>query len=222
MALTTAEDYLLVTEHIGQKPVLRTRFTTQAYFVFGAVLDLLQQGGLRIVDGRLALAESEILTTQPQFLKPLCDRLLTDLPKAETAEDSLKLVTSWTIANALYDGIMAKLQKQGDVTPQVFQNNLKPHVIAVPQPASRQRVLDELIATIRERQDNPGLVNLWLILAQQDALHWLISDRELPSLEAVFADRLATNSGLKATQQLAATVGAVIQAKKFWMDSWLS
>ncbi|WP_261809873.1 hypothetical protein [Levilactobacillus humaensis] len=222
MALITAEDYLLVTEHIGQKPVLRTRFTTQAYFVFGAVLDLIRQGGLQIADGRLALGKATVLTTQPEFLKSLCDRLLTDLPKAETPEDSLKLVTSWTIANDLYDGIMAQLQKQGDVTPQVFQNNLKPHVIAVPQPASRQRVRDELVATIRERRDNSGLVDLWLILAQQDALRWLISDHDLPDLKAAFADRLAASPALRTTQQLAATVGEVIQAKKFWMDSWLS
>ncbi|WP_125547482.1 hypothetical protein [Levilactobacillus lindianensis] len=222
MALTTAEAYLLVTEHIGQKPVLRTRFTTQAYFVFGAVLDLLQRGGLQIAGGRLALGDPTVLTTQPEFLKPLCDRLQADLPEAKTPEESLKFVTSWTIANALYEGVMAQLKKQRDVTPQVFQNNLKPHVIAVPQPASRQRVRDELVATIRERRDNPGLVDLWLILAQQDALRWVISDHDLPGLEATFADRLAASSDLRAIQQLAVTVGGVIQAKKFWMDSWLS
>lgn len=222
MALTTTEDYLLVTEHIGQKPVLRTRFTTQAYFVFSAVLDLIRQGGLRIVDGRLALADSKVLTAQPKFLTPLCDRLVTDLPKAETPEDSLRLVTSWTIANVLYDGIMGRLQDQGDVTPQIFQNNLKPHVIAVPQPASRKRVLGELVATIQDRRDDSGVVDLWLILAQQDALRWLSNSRDLPDLTTAVADRLAASVDLRATQQLATTVGEVIQAKKFWMDSWLS
>lgn len=50
MELTTAKKYLLLTERIRKKPMLRTRFTAQAYFVLAALFDLVDQGVLEIGD----------------------------------------------------------------------------------------------------------------------------------------------------------------------------
>jgi hypothetical protein len=62
MDLPIAQDYLLLTEKITTRPMLRTRFTTQAYLVLATFLDLRAQHLLTVTEQRLAVPNSDRLT----------------------------------------------------------------------------------------------------------------------------------------------------------------
>lgn len=67
MELTTAKNYLLLTERIAKKPMLRTRFTSQSYFVLAALLDLADQDILTI-DDNLDVKDGEKFAQLPSYL----------------------------------------------------------------------------------------------------------------------------------------------------------
>ncbi|WP_407888045.1 hypothetical protein [Levilactobacillus sp. N40-8-2] len=223
MSLTTAKNYLLVTERIGKKPMLRTRFTTQAYLVLATLMDLRDQGVLTVTAGEMKLADQAQLTTLPQYLDELKIRLQNDLQQDARLKSVLKLVTSWNIVNEIYDGIGEELERDGLVKKVIFQNNLKPHTIYAPTASSRVRVIDDLSKNIDGHKLTATDVNLWLLLRQQKALPYLFSDDvRLAKLTAEFNRQTATDEGAATTQILTATAGEIIQMKKFEMDGWLS
>lgn len=222
MSLTTAKNYLLLTERINEKPVLRTRFTTQAYLVLATLLDLIDQHVLTAADGQMWVADAAKFDALPQYLNELKVRLQTDLRQDTRVKTLLKVVTSWNIVNAIYDGIGAELETAGLVERVIFQNNLKPHVIYEPQDASRQRVRTNLAQRITAGTVTPTDSNLWLILRQQNALKYLFSDQQLSTLTTAFAQQAQHSPAVTTTQDLVVTAGEIIQMKKFEMDGWLS
>ena len=222
MSLTTAKDYLLLTERIDAKPVLRTRFTTQAYLVLATVLDLIDQHVLAVAEGQLRIADTVKFDALPQYLNELKVRLQTDLRQDTRVKTSLKVVTSWNIVNDIYDGIGAELEAANLVKRVIFQNNLKPHVIYEPQDASRQQVRTNLAQRVTAGTLTPTDVNLWLILRQQDALKYLFADPELAALTTAFDRQTRQSPAATTAQSLVTTAGEIIQMKKFEMDGWLS
>ncbi|WP_367296145.1 hypothetical protein [Levilactobacillus yonginensis] len=222
MTLTTAEKFFLLTERIGKKPVLRTRFTTQAYFVLAMVLDLVAQGVLAISHERLVVADTKKLVAQPTYVTILRERLQANASQDESLEADLKFVTSWNVANALYDGIGSDLLKQGLTEEKLFQNNLIPKLIYLPLDASRAQVLADFKADIFSGAPTVTTRNLYGLLEQQDALKYLVSAPELATLTAAFERAVATDSRYQETQRLTAMAGHIIQMKKFEMDGWLS
>ncbi|MFD1549483.1 hypothetical protein [Levilactobacillus fuyuanensis] len=223
MSLTTAKNYLLLTERIGKKPMLRTRFTTQAYLILATLLDLRDQGVLTVTAGEMKIADQAKLAALPQYLDELKIRLQNDLQQDAQLKSALKLVTSWNIVNEIYDGIGAELERDGQVERVIFQNNLKPHVIYEPTDASRAHVADNLAGNIDRQQLTAADMNLWLLLRQQKALPYLFSDEaRLAKLTAEFDRQTATDVEAATTQTLTETAGEIIQMKKFEMDGWLS
>lgn len=218
MALTTAKNYLLLTERIDKRPMLRTRFTTQAYLVLAAVLDLVDQGILAVDGDQMAIADATRFDQLPQYLNAFKIRLRSDLAQDAHLKTALKLVTSWDIVNALYDGLGAETLAEQTTERVIFQNNLKPHVIYEPTAASRQRVRDALLQQLLATQPAGAAWNLYVILAQEQALTWLFSADQLAQLRAA----VATHPGSATASTLAAQAGDIIQAKKFEMDGWLS
>lgn len=222
MSLTTAKNYLLLTERINEKPVLRTRFTTQAYLVLATLLDLIDQHVLTAADGQMWVADAVKFDALPQYLNELKVRLQTDLRQDTRVKTLLKVVTSWNIVNAIYDGIGAELEAASLVERVIFQNNLKPHVIYEPQDASRQRVRTNLAQRVTAGTVTPTDSNLWLILRQQNALKYLFSGQQLSTLTTAFAQQAQHSPAVTTTQDLVVTAGEIIQMKKFEMDGWLS
>lgn len=222
MTLTTAKDYLLITERIAQKPVLRTRFTTQAYLVLATLLDLRDQGVLAVDAGRITIANETQFNALPQYLDELKIRLQTDLRQDNRIETVLKVVTSWNIVNEIYEGIGVELERAGQVERVIFQNNLKPHTIFEPRETSRQAVKQQLEQQLETGQLTPANANLWLLLRQQDALPYLFADPQLAALTTAFTQQSAHNSRTATAQALVQAAGEIIQMKKFEMDGWLS
>lgn len=222
MALTTAKNFLLVTEHIGQKPTLRTRFTTQAYFVLATLLDLLDQEILQVNGDRLIVADEAHLDQQPAYLNSLRIRLTSDLAQDDRLKTALKLVTSWDIVNAIYDGIGAETLAEQTTERVLFQNNLKPHVIYEPTVTSKQEVLTTLKNQIQAGKLTRAGSNLFLILSQQDALKWLFDEAEGATLSEQFATATAADNYVQTAQRVTAAAAEIIQMKKFEMDGWLS
>lgn len=194
MALTTAKNFLLVTEHIGQKPTLRTRFTTQAYLVLATLLDLLDQEILQVEGDRLIVVDEAHLDQQPAYLNSFRIRLTSDLAQDDRLKTALKLVTSWDIVNAIYDGIGAETLAEQTTERVLFQNNLKPHVIYEPTATSKQEVLTTLKDQIQAGKLTRAGSNLFLILSQQDALKWLFDEAESATLSEQFAAATAGDS----------------------------
>jgi len=221
MTLTTAKDYLLITERIAQKPMLRTRFTTQAYLVLATLLDLRDQDVLAVDAGRIAIADEIRFNALPQYLDELKIRLQTDLRQDDRIETVLKVVTSWNIVNEIYDGVGVELEHAGQVERVIFQNNLKPHTIYEPRETSRQAVKQQLEQQLENGQLTPANANLWLLLRQQAALPYLFTDQRLATLTAAFTQQTA-DLHTATTQALVQAAGEIIQMKKFEMDSWLS
>ncbi|WP_125763626.1 hypothetical protein [Levilactobacillus mulengensis] len=222
MALTTAKNFLLVTEHIGQKPTLRTRFTTQAYFVLATLLDLLDQEILQVEGDRLIVADEAHLDQQPAYLNSFRIRLTSDIAQDDRLKTVLKLVTSWDIVNAIYDGIGAETLAEQTTERVLFQNNLKPHVIYEPTATSKQAVLTTLKDQIQAGKLTRAGSNLFLILTQQDALKWLLDEAEVTALSEQFAAATAGDSYVQTVKQVTAVAAEIIQMKKFEMDGWLS
>lgn len=222
MALTTAKNFLLVTEHIGQKPTLRTRFTTQAYFVLATLLDLLDQEILQVEGDRLIVTDEAHLDQQPAYLNSLRIRLTSDLAQDDRLKTALKLVTSWDIVNAIYDGIGAETLAEQTTERVLFQNNLKPHVIYEPTATSKQEVLTTLKDQIQAGKLTRAGSNLFLILVQQDALKWLFDEAEGATLSEQFATATTGDSYVQTVKQVTTAAAEIIQMKKFEMDGWLS
>jgi len=222
LALTTAKNFLLVTEHIGQKPTLRTRFTTQAYFVLATLLDLLDQEILQVTGDRLSVADEAHLDQQPAYLNSFRIRLTSDIAQDDRLKTVLKLVTSWDIVNAIYDGIGAETLAEQTTERVLFQNNLKPHVIYEPTATSKQEVLTTLKDQIQAGKLTRAGSNLFLILSQQDALKWLFDEAESATLAEQFTAATAGDSYVQTAKQVTAAAAEIIQMKKFEMDGWLS
>jgi len=222
LALTTAKNFLLVTEHIGQKPTLRTRFTTQANFVLATLLDLLDQEILQVAGDRLLVADEARLDQQPAYLNSFRIRLTSDIAQDDRLKTVLKLVTSWDIVNAIYDGIGAETLAEQTTERVLFQNNLKPHVIYEPTATSKQEVLTTLKEQIQAGNLTRAGSNLFLILSQQDALKWLFDEDELATLSEQFVAATAGDSYVQTVKQVTAAAAEIIQMKKFEMDGWLS
>ncbi|WP_204121198.1 MULTISPECIES: hypothetical protein [Levilactobacillus] len=222
MALTTAKNFLLVTEHIGQKPTLRTRFTTQAYLVLATLLDLLDQEILQVEGDRLIVVDEAHLDQQPAYLNSFRIRLTSDLAQDDRLKTALKLVTSWDIVNAIYDGIGAETLAEQTTERVLFQNNLKPHVIYEPTATSKQEVLTTLKDQIQAGKLTRAGSNLFLILSQQDALKWLFDEAESATLSEQFAAATAGDSYVQTVKQVTVAAAEIIQMKKFEMDGWLS
>jgi len=222
LALTTAKNFLLVTEHIGQKPTLRTRFPTQANFVLATLLDLLDQEILQVAGDRLLVADEARLDQQPAYLNSFRIRLTSDIAQDDRLKTVLKLVTSWDIVNAIYDGIGAETLAEQTTERVLFQNNLKPHVIYEPTATSKQEVLTTLKEQIQAGNLTRAGSNLFLILSQQDALKWLFDEDELATLSEQFVAATAGDSYVQTVKQVTAAAAEIIQMKKFEMDGWLS
>ncbi|ANZ60122.1 hypothetical protein AYR62_01590 [Secundilactobacillus paracollinoides] len=222
MALNTAKTDLLITEAIHKKPVLRTRFTSQAYFVLAMVMDLLDQGVLVQDGGQLTIADEAKFDALPAFLANFQKQFRDTLTKTEPLAKQLQFLTSWDIANDLYDGIGPELLQQKVVEKVTFQNNLEPHIIYVPTDGSRNGAINDLKQTMQ--LDVPHVtMHLVAILEQQDALKWLIPDaEERNQLLAQFHAIVDRDPYFEVIQELTATASEVFIQKKFWLDSWLS
>lgn len=213
MKFTTAENYLLLTERITKKPMLRTRFTSQAYFVLAVYLDLLAADVLKIDSGRVTLDHTVQL---PDYLSIFVSQLTEALAEDDQLRNALKPVTSWDIANQIYDGIGAELLEQHQVERVVFQNNLKPHIIYVPMDSARFAAGSWLANAL---DSQTAALNLWAILNQMAALKWVVADeKQRQSLQSV-AQQQSTFNQIRLITETAADV---ITEKRFWLDSWLS
>ncbi|MFC6261795.1 hypothetical protein [Levilactobacillus fujinensis] len=222
MTLTTATNYLLLTERIGQKPTLRTRFTAQAYFVLGALLDLIDQRVLVVTGANLAIADDAQWENLPSYLAAFKMRLRNDLMQTPQLKSILKLVTSWDIANTIYDGIGAETLAAGTTARELFQNNLTPHVIYEPKDASREQAITTLKQQLQSGQVTHTTLNLLIILEQEDALKWLFGEADMAALAGRLQQVTANSAYAQMVKQLTAAASEIIVTKKFWMDGWLS
>jgi len=134
----------------------------------------------------------------------------------------LKLVTSWDIANTIYDGIGAETLATETTERVLFQNNLTPHVIYEPKDASRQQVIDTLKQQLQSGQVTHSTLNLLIILEQEDALKWLFGEDDMATLAGRLQQVTANNAYAQMVKQLTTAASEIIVTKKFWMDGWLS
>lgn len=216
MKFTTAEKYLLVTERIGEKPMLRTRFTSQSYFVLAVFLDLVAEHTIRITDDQVEFDETVNL---PDYLSIFVKQLREALTQDQHLESALKPLTSWDIANQLYDGIGNDLLSDGQVERVLFQNNLKPHVIYQPTEQARVACRAWLVDNLNGNSVNVAALNLFAILQQMDGLKWVVADEQT---RTELTQTISQNSHLKLIQKITVAAAAVITQKRFWLDSWLS
>ncbi|MFC6254247.1 hypothetical protein ACFP1H_06560 [Secundilactobacillus hailunensis] len=216
MTLTTAEKYLLITERIGKKPMLRTRFTSQSYFVLAVFLDLVADNVIQIQGNKVVFDNDRQL---PDYLTIFVKELTDCLAKDDQLTSALKPITSWDIANQTYDGIGAQLRAAKQVQRVIFQNNLKPHVIYEPTDSARAAVKSWLLDNFNASVPDTAALNLFEILAQMDALKWVITDEQERTRLLEKVDR---QSALKQIKSISETAAEVITQKRFWLDSWLS
>ena len=223
MELTTAKYYLLLTERIGKKPMLRTRFTNQAYFVFAALLDLIDQQIIDISAGQFVIKDQQKFDQLPAYLDGLKTRIEEEIQKGSSLTDALDLITSWDIANEIYDGVGAELLQAKLVDQKSVRTNLDTHVIYLPTDAARKQVVTYLkrqMASVEIEQSAMGLV---VIYEQLDALKWLIPAKaELSELAHQFHQNVDQKVAYQAEKALVKTAQEIITKKKFWYDSWLS
>lgn len=217
--LATASRFLLLTERIEQKPLLRTRFTNQAYFVLAAIFDLITQGVLGVENQRLVVRDAARLAGLPDSLGDLKRDIQKTQPD-NALETSLSLITSWDVANSTYDAVGAELLEEKRVERVIFQNNLKPHVIYEPTSSSRQQMVDWLTNQLTTLTPTQSGLDLIVILLQLDAMKWVVSDAD--DRVANFKQRVSTNGQFLSRQAIAETAAEVITQKRFWLDSWLS
>lgn len=211
----TAEKYLLITERIGKRPMLRTRFTSQAYFVLAVFLDLTANHVISIKGDRVAFDQSVQL---PDYLSVFDKEIAEALSQDDHLKNVLKPVTSWDIANQVYDGIGVKLLANQQVKQVTFQNNLKPHMIYEPTDQARQAVSTWLMDQIAHSADVSAL-NLFEILRQMAALKWVVPDDHE---RHILAEKASQRSEDVVVQKITAAAADVITQKRFWLDSWLS
>lgn len=215
MELITAEKYLLITERIGKRPMLRTRFTSQAYFVLAVFLDLTANHVISLKGDRVTFDQSVQL---PDYLSVFDKELAEALSQDDHLENALKPVTSWDIANQVYDGIGVKLLANQQVKQVTFQNNLKPHTIYEPTDQARQAVSTWLMDQATRFADVSAL-NLFEILRQMAALKWVVPDEQNRQR---LMEKASQQSEDAAIQKITAVAADVITQKRFWLDSWLS
>lgn len=218
--LVTANRFLLITERIAQKPMLRTRFTNQAYFVLAAILDLIDQNILELSNQQLVVRDPVRLAALPDTLADLKRELTKKAQPGNSLETTLSLITSWDIANSTYDAVGAELLTTHQVERVIFQNNLKPHVIYEPTGTSRQQTIDWVVDQLTTKEPTQSGLDLIAILLQLDAMKWIMPT-ETERVTA-FKQRLATDPQFVASRAIVATAAEVITQKRFWLDSWLS
>lgn len=211
MELTTAEKYLLVTERIGKKPMLRTRFTSQSYFVLAVFLDLMAQHVIQVKADKVTFDDSVQL---PDYLTTFVKELTAALAEDDHLNNALKPLTSWDIANQVYDGIGAKLLADNQVQKVIFQNNLKPHVIYEPTDQARKAV-----TTWVKQSTDPAVLNLVAILQQMEALKWVVTDEQV---RRNLLEKISKQPTFEKVERMIETAADVITQKRFWLDSWLS
>lgn len=222
MQLKTANNYLLLTERIGKKPMLRTRFTAQAYFVFGALLDLMDKNVLEI-DKSIRIADQGKFDGLPTYLDGLKKRISDGIEKGEDLVHALDIITSWDIANEIYDGVGLELLSDKLVEKKSVKTNLDTHTIYLPKDDARAKVVDYLRTQMKSSEIEVPAISLIVILEQMDALKWLFNDKEeLANLTSVFHGNMSGNSIYTKEKALAKTAQDIITKKKFWFDSWLS
>ncbi|GAX04538.1 hypothetical protein IWT140_02180 [Secundilactobacillus pentosiphilus] len=215
MELITAEKYLLITERIGKRPMLRTRFTSQAYFVVAVFLDLATNHVISLKDDRVTFNQSVQL---PGYLSVFVKELTETLSQDDRLENALKPVTSWDIANQVYDGVGVKLLANHQVERVTFQNNLKPHTIYEPTDQARKAVSTWLMDQVT-RSAEVSALNLFEILRQMTALKWVVPDEQQRQELMEKASQRSEDAGI---QKITAAAADVITRKRFWLDSWLS
>lgn len=222
MELTTAKNYLLLTERIGKKPMLRTRFTAQAYFVLAALFDLVDQRILDIGE-TISIQDDQEFAKLPDYLSVFKSELTDEIKEGHDLQTQLAIITSWDIANQLYDGLGAGLLADQLVEKKSVKNNLDTHVIYLPKDAARKQVQDYLRNQIDGAKISQDAVSLVLILSELDALKWVFTDKEeLANLTAAFQQKVAGDAFYAKEKALAKVAQDVITKKKFWYDSWLS
>jgi len=219
MELPITEDYLLATEKITDRPMLRTRFTTQAYLVFATFLDLRDQGLLVFDENRVSLPDPGNLADQlPASLQVLATRLQAALAESTATVDVFKLLVSWDLANAIYDTVGPALQQKGQAKSVTFQNNLLPHIIYVATASGKQGVLDRLTQQLEAHALTTTSRDLLLIFDQLQALKWV-----LPSAMVTQArNQLPEHPGYQTVSRLMDMAQHEITMRKFELDSWLS
>lgn len=223
MQLTTAKNYLLLTERIGKKPMLRTRFTNQAYFVLASVLDLVDQQILNIGNDQLTIQNQPMFDRLPKYLDGLNSRIRDEIQKGNKLSDALDLITSWDIANEIYDGVGGELLQAELVEKTSVKTNLDTHTIYLPTTAARTQVTTYLKQQMATPHIEQAAISLITIYEQLDALKWLITDKnELSQLISIFHQNVANNPFYLLEQPLVKTAQEIITKKKFWYDSWLS
>lgn len=216
MVLTTAEKYLLLTERIGKKPMLRTRFTSQSYFVLAAFLDLVAEHTIQLKEGNQVTFDKT--AKLPDYLSVFVKQLTEALTQDRDLESALKPITSWDIANQIYDGIGNGLLASGQVERVIFQNNLKPHVIYEPTEQARVATRTWLVDSI-STNSNVAALNLFAILRQMDGLKWVVTDEQT---RTDLDKKVTRNSDFRLIQKITEVAAEVITQKRFWLDSWLS
>mgnify|MGYP000856625978 FL=1 len=216
MVLTTAEKYLLLTERIGKKPMLRTRFTSQSYFVLAAFLDLVAEHTIQLKEGNQVTFDKT--AKLPDYLSVFVKQLTEALTQDRDLESALKPITSWDIANQIYDGIGNGLLASGQVERVIFQNNLKPHVIYEPTEQARVATRTWLVDSI-STNSNVAALNLFAILRQMDGLKWVVTDEQT---RTDLDKKVTRNSDFRLIQKITEAAAEVITQKRFWLDSWLS
>lgn len=222
MQLPTAKNYLLLTETIARKPMLRTRFTAQAYFVLAALFDLINPGVLKI-GGAIEIVDNAKYADLPQYLDSLKKRINAEIKKGAQTKDALDLITSWDIANDIYDGIGSELLADQRVEKVPFKNNLDTHIIYVPTDAAREQVTRYLRDQMQASAVDQGAISLVVIMEQLGALRWLFPDKgELSKLVVAFHRTVGDNAEYAGESRLAERAAKLITDKKFRMDSWLS
>ncbi|KRM47446.1 hypothetical protein FC51_GL001150 [Lentilactobacillus parabuchneri DSM 5707 = NBRC 107865] len=220
--LTTAKNYLLLTERIAKKPMLRTRFTSQSYFVLAALLDLADQDILTI-DDNLDVKDGEKFARLPSYLSVFKSELSDEINQNRELKDRLSVITSWDIANQLYDGLGSELLAADLVTKVPFKNNLDTHVIYLPKAEARNQVREELRDQINNSKINRNAISLIVILEQLDALKWVFTDQDESSeLTSAFHQQVDGDAFYAKEKALAKLAQDIITRKKFWFDSWLS
>ncbi|GAA2971442.1 hypothetical protein [Lentilactobacillus parakefiri] len=222
MELTTAKKYLLLTERIGKKPMLRTRFTAQAYFVLAALFDLVDQGVLEIGDV-ISIKDDQKFAELPDYLNIFKSELTDEIQQGHDMPTQLAIITSWDIANQIYDGLGTGLFADGLVDKKLVKTNLDTHAIYLPTDAARRQVRDYLRHQIDGAKVNQDAISLMLILSELDALKWVFTDKdELANLAAAFQQKVDGYAFYAKEKALAKVAQDVITKKKFWYDSWLS
>lgn len=219
MDLPISEEYLLLTEKITNRPMLRTRFTAQAYLVLATFLDLRDQHLLTVTDQRVAIPnEARLRAALPANLQVLVDRLTQELASGTATDQVFHLLVSWDLANAIYDSIGPDLVAQHRAERVVFQNNLLPHDIYEPTVVARQTLLDQLTREITTRTVTQQHLGLLVIFTQLNALKWLLPNDVAHQAQAI----LPTLRDYTELQSLASLAQHRITLRKFELDSWLS